>query len=259
MRLLKEIDIKPYCKTIFLFNVGEEGAGNLRGIRYFFDHLPKSQRAKIKAHICLEGHRIGRLTKKVVGSHRRKIRVLTKGGHSWRDFGAPNAIVKAAQIIDQLNQIKLPLEPKTTLNIGIISGGTSVNSIAEKTELSMEIRYLEQDILFEIIKKLDDVLSKVSGAKIEMEVIGNRPCGEMKDQKLIKLIKDIHKALGIKTIDDIGSTDSNYPISLGLPSITIGISEAENTHSLNEYLFLPPIRKGLEQVIMVFEKLNNSF
>lgn len=254
MKYLKEKGITPANSVIFLFNVGEEGLGNLRGIRYFFD---TTELKNITAHICIEGHQIGRLTKIVVGSHRLNIRVITQGGHSWRDFGNNNAIVIAAELIDRIMAIKLPKYPKTTLNIGIIKGGESVNSIPATTELSVEIRSINQTVLKNVTLELNNVIEYMikKGHKLEANLLGDRPCGIMKHEWLVSKIRNVHKRLNIKTIEDIGSTDSNYPISLGLPSLTIGITEANNTHSIEERLVKEPIRKGLEQLILIFHEL----
>lgn len=256
MRYIKEKNITPKNDIIFLFNVCEEGAGNLRGIRYFFDNLSHD---KIKAHICVEGHMIGRLTRKVVGSHRRCMTIRGKGGHSWRDSGNTNTIIIASELIKKFVAIDLPNNPKTTLNIGRISGGTSVNSIPEESVFTLEIRSLDQKIITDTVKSIDLILSsmKKQDYTIESELFGDRPCGETKAEWLIDTIKKIHNHLSINTINDFGSTDSNYPISLGIPSITIGITDAKNTHSKDEYMEKAPIKKGIEQLIMIFNEIQD--
>ncbi|MFW6311349.1 MAG: M20/M25/M40 family metallo-hydrolase, partial [Nanoarchaeota archaeon] len=122
MKYIKENVIVPKYNTTFLFNVCEEGLGNLKGIRHFFDN---NNNNNLIAHFAIEGHKLGRLTSKVVGSIRRKIKIKTKGGHSWRDFGSKNAINVISEMISKFNKIELPKEPKTTFNIGIIKGGSS--------------------------------------------------------------------------------------------------------------------------------------
>ncbi len=255
MRYIKENNIIPKTDVMFLFNVGEEGLGNLRGIRYFFDNIEQD---RIIAHICIEGHTIGRLTRKVVGSYRSKVMVMGQGGHSYRDFGNTNAIVVAAELIGRFAAIKLSKEPKTTLNIGTIRGGECVNAIPAQAEFSVEIRSPDPRGLASVKKSCDDIIASMTGegCKIESEVMGERPCGEMKEKWLISKIQKVHKLLDIKTIDDAGSTDSNYPISLGLVSVTIGVTEGKRTHSVDEYLLKGPVRKGVEQVIRVFSELS---
>lgn len=255
MKYALENKISLNYNTIFLFNVCEEELGNLKGIRYFFDNFDKT---KVHAHICIEGHQIGRLTKKVVGSHRRRITITCEGGHSWRDFGKPNAIQIAANLIIILSKMELLRESKTTFNIGTITGGTTVNAIPSSAEFTFEIRALQADILTRCVLEIDNCLTQLNipDAKISSEILGERPCGEMTDSRIVEIIKAIHNKLGIETVEDSGSTDSNYPISLGLRSVTIGITEAEKTHSIDEFLVVEPIKKGTQQLIEVFEALN---
>lgn len=255
MKYLKDEKIKPKSDIVFLFNVGEEESGNLRGIRYFFGN---AKHRDIKAHICIEGYGIGRINTKFVGSHRMKAKISCEGGHSFRDYGNPNAIVVASKLIAGLSEIKLPSEPKTTLNIGTIHGGTSVNSIPSYAEFTLEIRSLDKDVLSSVKEKVNSKLAKASSKGIELktEVIGDRPCGEMKDKSLVDIIEKVHKQLGIKTIDDLGSTDSNEPVSLGLPSVTIGITEGGGTHSTKEFILAGPVKKGIEQLLWIFHYLD---
>ncbi len=253
VKYIKENSIQLKNRNIFLFNVGEEELGNLRGIKYYIDNMNKEN---LKAHIVIEGHKIGRLTTKVVGSHRKNIIIDSDGGHSWRDYGKPNAIIYAAKIIENISALKFSDNPKTTLNIGTITGGNSVNSIANHCEFSLEIRSTSQEKIDEKKHEIESIIFMVKEVKVSTKLLGDRPAGKMDNNKLIDLIKDVHKKMDIKTIEDIGSTDSNYSISLGLPSLTIGITEAEKTHSVNEFLYKEPIKKGVAQLIEVFKKLN---
>ncbi len=257
MKYIETQRLKSQYKTIFLFNVGEEELGNLRGIRYFFDH---TDRALVKAHICIEGGGIGRLVTKAVGSNRRRTVIKGPGGHSWKDHGRPNSIVIAAELILKMLDVKLPKEPKTTLNIGTIHGGTSINSIPSETEFTVEVRGLEDKVISEVISEIDKIIRRhnIADIVITAEVLGNRPAGEMKDNALIQIVRQVHRDLQIETFDDAASTDSNYPISLGIPSLTIGITSARNTHSLGESLEAGPIEKGVRQLIHIFECLNNK-
>lgn len=257
MKYLKEKKIQPKPNIVFLFNVGEEELGNLRGVRYFFD---KPENKNIKAHICIEGYGIGRLNRKFVGSHRLKVLIKCAGGHSWRDYGNPNAIIAASKLIVKLSEIILPSEPRTTFNIGTIRGGTTINSIPSEAEFTLEIRSLNEDVLLNIRKKINQELDKTISQRIEIktENMGERPCGETTDKNLIETIKKIHKQLDIKTFDDEGSTDSNYPVSLGLPSITVGITEAHGMHSINEYIVAEPVKQGIEQLFWIFHYLDNQ-
>lgn len=250
---IKKNNIKLKNRNIFLFNVGEEELGNLRGIKYFIDNLKKDD---LRAHIVIEGHKIGRLTTKAVGSHRVNIKIKTDGGHSWRDYGKPNAIMFAARIIQGISSLEFCDSPKTTFNIGIIKGGKSVSSIPDYCEFSLEIRSTSQEKIKGKKRHIDSILSNLKEVQISTEILGDRPAGEMNNKELIGLIRQVHNKLHIETIDDIGSTDSNYPISLGLPSLTIGITDAEKTHSVNEFLYKEPIKKGIIQLFHIFNELN---
>ncbi len=251
---IKKNGIKPKDDIIFLFNVGEEGLGNLRGIRYFIDHLDKGN---LKAHIVIEGHQVGRMTTKAVGIYRARVKVKATGGHSWRDYGSPNAIIYASKAIDKISQKIYSGSPKTTFNVGTIKGGKSINSIPEECEFTFEIRSTSEQRIDEENDRINDSLSKIKEVRTSVEVLGERPAGEMKDPKLIALIRKVHQRLGLKTLYDAISTDANYPISLGLSSLTIGITYGEKTHSEGEFLYKEPIKKGLEQLIHIFEELDN--
>lgn len=257
MEYVKSGLIKPRYTTVFLFNVGEEELGNLRGVRCFFNHI---DRALVKAHICIEGAPLGRIMTKAVGSHRKRITIRGPGGHSWIDYGRANCIVLAARLISELDGIALPREPKTTLNIGTINGGTSINSIPSEASFTLEVRGPKEEIISAVISKANDIVSRYvsPGITVMREALGNRPAGEMKDESLVSLVRGVQEELQIKTLGGEGSTDSNYPISLGLPSLTIGIASGGDTHSINEYLKIEEVEMGVRQLIYVFERLNSA-
>jgi|TARA_B100002003_G_C14066673_1_gene513298 acetylornithine deacetylase/succinyl-diaminopimelate desuccinylase-like protein len=253
MKYIKENNITPKHTMVFLYNVGEEGLGNLRGMKYYFDNVDKT---KVKAHIVIEGHKLGRLTTTVVGSHRCNITIIGEGGHSWREFGKPNAIIEATKIIKKISNINYPSDPKTSFNIGTIQGGTSVNAIPQKAEFSVEVRSIDGQILKQKIKEIEEIISQVTSVKVESKILGDRPGGNMENEQLKTIITSVHKELDIPTIDDVGSTDSNYPISLGLPSLTIAIADGKKTHSTDEYLLTEKIRLGLHQLFRIFEEVD---
>ena len=255
IRHLKQINYRPRNTLVFLFNVGEEETGNLRGIRHFFDNF----KGELFAHICIEGHNLGRITHQMVGSHRASVKVITEGGHSWRDFGKPSAVHVAAQIINHLLHIPLTQNPRSTMNVGSIKGGTTVNAIAEEAEFTFEIRSADSNVLSTLKKQMYSILDKFmreKGVNLQVTLLGDRPSGSLKDTELVNIVKSVHEQLGIKSLEDLGSTDSNYPVSLGLPSLTIGITMAENTHSMKESLEIQPIRQGLAQLFLLCQALD---
>lgn len=255
IRYIRQAETPLETGAVFLFNVCEEELGNLKGIRCFFDHFDTTT---LKAHICVEGHQLGRMTTRAVGSYRVRITIVGEGGHSWRDYGKPNAIGVAAAIINRLGGIELPKEPRTTMNFGTITGGTTVNTIAAQAEFTYEIRTLDHAVLNTCIEQVERITDSFSmqGITIKCEVLGVRPSGEMLHRELLDTISGILKKLAIEPIVEPGSTDANYPISLGLPSITIGITDGQKTHSLKESIDTKPLRTGILQLSELFFVLN---
>jgi len=227
--------------------VGEEGLGDLRGIKHIF----KSGNLKIDSHIALDGGDIGGLVINGLGSIRYKITFKGPGGHSWGAFGLANphhAMGKAIDYFDMAAAKFVANGPKTTYNVGRIGGGTSVNSIPFETWMEVDMRSLspekllgiEQILQNQVNKALNDYNSGVkTGTKltVHFEKIGERPSGtQKKDLPLIqKAIAAIEYFKAIPSLGT-GSTNSNTPISLGVPSITIGRGgKSGNSHSLDEW------------------------
>ena len=246
MKYIKLHDIVPHFDTYFLFNVCEEGLGNLRGIKHFIDSTPLSN---LKTHFAIEGNKINRLTSTFVGSIRKRVSIKGSGGHSWKDYGNTSSVHVASNIISQLYEIELPQHSKTTLNVGRIHGGTGVNVIPQQAEMMYEVRFVNQE---DGLRVMDESLSIIESfnsgdINIDIETIGNRPAGQTHNDSVAMTVKEVHCSLGINTDEDIGSTDSNYPSSKGLSSFTLGLSNARNLHSLDEFVEIAPIQKGLHQ------------
>lgn len=151
LKYIKEKNIKPMHDTIILFNVCEEAVGNLQGIKHFLDHFDK----KLKIHICIEGAQLGRITTKAIGSYRAKIKIKGPGGHSYSNFGNPNPIKTAAEIITGLDGLK---ENNFSYNFGTIKGGSAVNAIPEECEFTYEIRSTDGDIITKIKNKAKSII-----------------------------------------------------------------------------------------------------
>ncbi|NVO99231.1 M20/M25/M40 family metallo-hydrolase [Photobacterium damselae subsp. damselae] len=254
MKYLREYAITPHFDTYFVFNVCEEGLGNLHGIKHFIDTTPLPN---LKVHFALEGNKLNRLTSTFVGSIRKKVAIKGLGGHSWRDYGNTSAVQVAANIISQLYDIALPQTSKTTLNVGKLQGGTGVNVIPQYAEILFEVRFVDQQ---EGLRVMDEALSIINAfhrdqITIDIETIGDRPAGQTHNPEVVATIKAVHQSLGINTDEDIGSTDSNYPASKGLSSFTLGLSNAKNLHALEEFVEIPPMQTGLHQLIKIVETL----
>jgi acetylornithine deacetylase/succinyl-diaminopimelate desuccinylase-like protein len=191
-----------------------------------------------------------------VGSHRYRLSIETKGGHSFGNFGNRNAICVVAELICALNKCQVPVEgsSKTTFNVGMIEGGTSVNTIAQNASFLYEYRSDSYKCLEKMKAFFEETIAKAQEdpeAQIKVEVIGIRPCGEEVDQKIFdemlqnaKHICEKHSGIPCKL--DSGSTDANIPMSLGVPALCIGNYMGGGMHTREEYVELASIPVGMK-------------
>ena len=247
IKILKAINIDINKPILFAFNVGEEGLGNLKGIRHIVDKYKDS----IKEVIALDlGYQS--IVDTAVGSRRYAVKIKTEGGHSWGDFGNKSAVFYASRIINDIYSIKVPDEPKTTYNVGIIKGGTSVNTIPEDAEIAVDLRSVDQACLDrlnkEFLRIIDDYDSQ--NVKISIQNIGERPCGSTShDSPLIKRIIQTRRDFGMEANFRASSTDANYPIGLGIPSISFGVGEGRGVHTQDEYLIIDSAKTGMKHLM----------
>lgn len=239
--------------VLFAGNVGEEGDGNLRGVRYLYEESPWSKR--ISAHIVLDGAGTAMAVTRALGSRRYLVTVRGPGGHSWTDAGTPNPIVVLSRAISALSEIDLPEAPRSTLNIGTIEGGSSVNSIPEWAAGRFDLRSLEAGELVRLEAALRHSVQEATQAanrrarggerghgahnslEFEIQEIGNRPAGELApNAPLLEALRAVDRHLGIHTDERAASTDANLPLSLGVPAITIGAGgRGGGVHTRNEW------------------------
>ncbi len=249
-RLLLEADVELAGDVIFAATVGEEGLGNLYGIRAVMDAF----RQEVDYVLPLDGS-LGGLVRESVGSRRFKVIVKTDGGHSWGAFGAPSAIHSLGRMIAQISEIRVPAHPKTTFNVGVISGGTSVNTIANHAEAVVDLRSLDRDELLKLEEKFRRIVSTVAshtGVTAELELLGDRPTGWISEEHpLCQLVRDVHAQMGIQTRSYPSSTDGNIPLSMGIPAVTVGVTLGGNGHRLDEYIHTSPLAKGLGQALLL--------
>ena len=232
----------------FVGNVGEEGPGDLRGVRHLFG---KEMKGKIDYFISVDGTGLG-TTSRAVGSHRYRVTYKGPGGHSYGAFGIPNPIHALGRAIAGISDIQVPAEPKTTFNVGVIGGGTSVNSISASGTMEVDMRSESAQSLEAIDAKIRQLLNaaltaenarwpgaRASDARISLviDTIGIRPTGAQADSALIvRTALDAARVLGFPSRTNASSTDSNIPISLGIPAITIdGGGAGGGAHSLSEW------------------------
>lgn len=249
----------PVCSSLpgdvwLVANVGEEGLGDLVGMKAVVDRF-KNQ---VKAYLVLEGMSLGHIYHRALGVHRFKITARTAGGHSWVDYGKPSAIHELSHLVGRITSMKVPLVPRTTYNIGVISGGTSINTIASEATIELDLRSEEFNALKLLVSQVHDIVNKSQKMGVEMtiETIGSRPAGELPiSHPLIRLAQKALEVNGFKPNLIIGSTDANIPLSLGYPAICIGITHGSKAHTVGEFIWTHPVEKGLSQLIYLVREI----
>ncbi len=247
----------PAVDVLLTGNVGEEGLGNLRGIREVL-----ASRSDIGAVVALEGHNLGRVTHVAVGSRRFRISVKGPGGHSWGDFGRPNAIHGLSRLIAELDAIPLPRSPKTTLNVGMISGGVSVNTIAPEASCLLDLRSIDESALRRLsdrVTRLVERSNRGDAVEYTAESIGERPAGVVPgDSPIVQIAASTLAALGLEPSFDASSTDANVPIAAGIPAVCVGLTTGGNVHRADEYIDLEPVSLGVTQLALLTIALAES-
>lgn len=234
------------CGIFFVFGTCEEGLGNLKGSRRFME-----EHAERVSHFWAFDLYYRKIYTDVVGSIRYRIKVHTVGGHSYLNFGNPNAIHVASQIISDLYQLKPTEEEKYTYNVGTIGGGNSVNSIAENASFTMEFRTGRFEVMNKCDQAIHDIVKRHSkNAGIEMEIIGKRPCAQgVPEESVEKMIgrarESIRTIIGIDPEESTASTDCNIPLSMGVPAICIGLCDGAKLHTVEEWIYKDSVYKGL--------------
>jgi tripeptide aminopeptidase len=244
-RMFKEQNITPRGRVLFVGNVGEEGPGNLRGVRYLFEREFKGQ---VDYFISVDGVG-GNITTRAVGSNRYTITVSGPGGHSYGDFGMPNPTHALGRAIARISEIVVPANPKTTFNVGIIRGGTSVNSIAMNAQMDVDMRSESAAALATLDRQVRAAVDSAVAAEqrrwpssparlaVKYDTIGIRPTGAQSDDaRIVQTALAAGRAVGFAPRTTASSTDANLPISLGIPAITIdGGGRGDGAHSLGEW------------------------
>lgn len=250
---LRENRLRPSAPILFIGNVGEEGEGNLRGIRHIFDET--RWRDAIEFSLMIDGAGTDTIITEALGSRRFEVSVTGPGGHSWSDFGVPNPITILAGIIQKFSQVEIPSKPKTTFNIGVIHGGTSVNSIPDHAWMRVDLRSVhpsELERLEEVLRRAADEAT-LSGVDVEIRTIGDRPSGELKsDSPLLATVQAVDAHLGITSRLQRASTDANIPLSQGREAIALGAGgTGAGAHTLHEW-FDPYGRDlGLKRLLLL--------
>jgi tripeptide aminopeptidase len=234
-------------------NVGEEGLGDLCGMRAVVDRFGNAP----LAYIVLEGMALGQVYHRGLAVRRYRISARTAGGHSWVDYGRPSAIHQLAAFVTQLSSLDLPDQPRTTVNVGLISGGTSVNTIASRAYLELDLRSEDSYRLEALANQVEAMVQSFSNreVKFDCEITGQRPVGKISARHpLVRLAQHSLTRLGIPPNLNIGSTDANIPLSQGIPAVCVGLTTGGGAHTTKEYIDVPPLEKGLQHLVWVVSK-----
>ena len=236
--------------VVLVLNSCEEGLGNLKGSK----QIMAKYGTRVQEFVSFDGTARG-MCVGAVGSKRYEVEILTEGGHSYGAFGNRNAIAYLASLINSLYNIKVPTRGRTTYNVGTISGGTSVNTIAQQASMLYEFRSNDREDLAEMEAHFNAAIEyyRSKGITVNVTLVGNRPCASPIDPEKHQVL--INRALeAVKTHYDIeskagfGSTDCNTPLSMGIPSLSVGGYIGGKAHTREEYLEIASLHPGLKVV-----------
>jgi acetylornithine deacetylase/succinyl-diaminopimelate desuccinylase-like protein len=260
----------PSLAPVLIANVGEEGEGNLSGMRYF---CRQANGAKLRGFLVLDGPSAEHITSRALASRRFDVTVTGPGGHSWRDFGAANpvhALSRAVTLfIDQAQMLAADAAsangsgvPRTTFNFGIFEGGSSINSIPGEAHSKIDLRSEDEQridqmaafLASSVEQAVDAENARSRGGKVaaRLKEIGSRPSGALPDDApILECLRAVDAHLGIRSRLDCSSTDANVPLSLGLPAVSIGAGgQGSGAHTSSEW-YLPEGRElGLRRILL---------
>ncbi len=247
----------PHAADIYLVaNVGEEGLGDLGGMRAVVDRF--GGRA---VYLVVEGGLFGQLTHQAVGVRRYRIEVTAPGGHSWGSFGASSAIHVLGHLIAAIDGLDVPATPKTSYNVGIIEGGLSINSIAHAAQLWLDLRSEDARELERLVGQVQGILARMNhehaeagdGVRLTAETVGDRPAGAIgRDAPIVAHAEAALRAVGCGDVRYIvSSTDANIPLSRGYEAVCLGLTHSGNSHRPDEYIDITHLPAGLGQLLLV--------
>jgi len=273
--VLSSARISHALPFLFIGNVGEEGEGDLRGMRQVF--ATPRWRDAIGYSVIVDGAGSDTVVAEALGSRRFEVMVRGPGGHSWSDFGAPNPIIALSRAIELFSQTPVPASPKTTFNVGVIRGGTSVNSIPESASMRVDLRSTSMSEIDRLERALRVALEQAlasenltvaaqsgtrrpQGLQSEVIEIGNRPAGELPaDSRLLKVIRAVDTQLGNTAQVQRASTDANIPLSLGREAIAIGGGgSGGGAHTLQEWFDCNGRELGLKRILLTMLTLSGA-
>jgi tripeptide aminopeptidase len=266
--------IRHSAPFVFIGNVGEEGEGDLRGMRHIFSDPHWSE--AIASTVVVDGAGTDTIIAEALGSRRFEVEVRGPGGHSWSDFGVPNPIVLLARAIDAFSRTAVNAVPKTTFNIGVIRGGTSVNSIPQSATMRVDIRSMSSSEIDRLENAMRAALEravaaegngpghrpgqknsgsteKKSGVQYEVKIIGSRPAGELdSNARILRVLRAVDTHLRNSSQVQRASTDANIPLSMGREAIAIGGGgTGGGAHTMNEWFDCTGRDLGLKRILLL--------
>jgi tripeptide aminopeptidase len=260
---LRENKVRHRAPLLFIANVGEEGEGDLRGMRHIFEQ--RRWRERIGSMVVVDGSGTDTIVAQALGSRRFQVIISGPGGHSWSDYGVANPIVAMARAIERLMRAPIPAEPKTTLNIGIIEGGTSVNSIPERASMRVDIRSTVPEEIARLEQALRDAVKwavegepsrargrKQPGLDADIRLIGDRPAADLHPEaRILQIVRAVDEHLGNAARVQRASTDANVPLALGYQAVSLGAGgSGGGAHSLNEWYDPRGREVGLQRILL---------
>jgi tripeptide aminopeptidase len=262
-RVLREAGIRPLRPVVFVATVGEEGAGDLRGVKHLF--AERSPLSDAYAFVALDGSGLRRVVHRAIGSLRLRVAVHGPGGHSWADRGTANPIVAIAAATARLSDIALPGNERSALTVARIGGGTSVNAIPEGAWMELDLRSEEPQALARLRSMVETEIARCvetesrgrrpaeSPLRSRITVIGDRPGGETpRSSGLVRAACQVTSSLGIRPELVASSTDANVPMALGIPSVAIGVGgDSGGIHTADEWYSNSGGAAGVERALML--------
>jgi acetylornithine deacetylase/succinyl-diaminopimelate desuccinylase-like protein len=272
---MRAAGLKPASDILFACNVGEEGEGNLRGMRHLF--ADPDIAARVRFAVILDGAGTDTIVTHGLGSKRFLITVTGPGGHSWTDAGTPNPVLVLANALAEIGRLELPSSPRTTWNIGHIAGGTSINAIPQRAEARIDTRSTDAEVLLQLEEAIQEAVeiavamanratkgaggnSKVSPIEFSIELIGERPAAKLPDDAhILSTLRAVDRHLQIQSHTGIASTDANIPLSLGVEAISLGSGgSGGGIHSLQEWFDATGRDLGLRRILLLLLALSQA-
>jgi acetylornithine deacetylase/succinyl-diaminopimelate desuccinylase-like protein len=231
-------------------NTGEEGLGDLKGMKAFVADV----KDRVTALIAVEGMKINRIIHVAVGSRRYRVTFTARGGHSWGHFPSPSAVHIMGRAIADISRLEVPSDPKTTYNVGVVRGGTTVNTIASEAEMLVDMRSVDIQALADLEGRVLGIITRSAregDGQAKPDLVGDRPAGSIPAaHSVVETCKAVHRALGLRTFTEASSTDVNAALGAGLPGVCLSITEGANEHRLDEYIETGPVPTGVKNILL---------